>query len=249
VGPALVHGIKPNRGDGDTDSAWKKFFFIDCFGLGEIVGCRSSSSSSDKSNRSDEASSDKLADWSKGHSPWGCKGKYQLKADGEPDGQHSGDAADRHKDKAAAGGLPPSTTGTGGSKPARASGARNRSQSNRRRSQKDRLAAFESPSNKALLQTDPLFHLYLICVGLITLSILAIKCLIPGMPIYTHTVIGFAFLLAIILVSTIYTQVITKKVSWQRAGRKSVFVCCSCCCTGRMAGDDDERASKVERLN
>lgn len=74
-------------------------------------------------------------------------------------------------------------------------------------------AAVRSPSNKALLQTDPLFHLYLICVGLITLSILAIKCLIPGMPIYSHTVLGFAFLLAIILVSTIYTQVKSKKVS------------------------------------
>lgn len=71
----------------------------------------------------------------------------------------------------------------------------------------------KSPSNKALQQTDPLFHLYLICVGLITLSILAIKCLIPGMPIYTHTVIGFAFLLVIIVVSTIYTQVRSRKVS------------------------------------
>lgn len=71
----------------------------------------------------------------------------------------------------------------------------------------------KSPSNRALKRTDPLFHLYLICVGLITLSILAIKCLIPGMPIYTHTVIGFAFLLAIIVLSTIYTQVKSRKVS------------------------------------
>lgn len=71
----------------------------------------------------------------------------------------------------------------------------------------------KSPSNKALLQSDPLFHLYLICVGLITLSILAIKCLIPGMPIYMHTMIGFAFLLAIIVASTIYTQAKSRKVS------------------------------------
>lgn len=71
----------------------------------------------------------------------------------------------------------------------------------------------KSPSNKALLQTDPLFHLYLICVGLITLSILAIKCLIPGMPIYTHTMIGFAFILGIIAVSSIYTKFKSRKVS------------------------------------
>lgn len=71
----------------------------------------------------------------------------------------------------------------------------------------------KSPSNKALLQSDPLFHLYLICVGLITLSILAIKCLIPGMPIYTHTMIGFAFILAIILTSSIYTHFKSRKVS------------------------------------
>lgn len=75
---------------------------------------------------------------------------------------------------------------------------------------KQTTKSVKSPSNKALQQTDPLFHLYLICVGLITLSILAIKCLIPGMPIYTHTVIGFAFLLVIIVVSTIYTQVRSK---------------------------------------
>lgn len=74
-------------------------------------------------------------------------------------------------------------------------------------------ATVRSPSNKALVQTDPLFHLYLICVGLITLSILAIKCLIPGMPIYTHTMIGFAFLLATIVVSAIYTQAKSRKVS------------------------------------
>lgn len=77
----------------------------------------------------------------------------------------------------------------------------------------NRSTPVKSPSNKALLQTDPLFHLYLICVGLITLTILAIKCLIPGMPIYTHTMIGFAFLLAIIVVSTIYTQAKSRKVS------------------------------------
>lgn len=70
-----------------------------------------------------------------------------------------------------------------------------------------------SPSNRALVQSDPLFHLYLICVGLITLSILAIKSLIPGMPIYAHTVIGFAFLLAIIVASIIYTQFKSRKVS------------------------------------
>lgn len=73
--------------------------------------------------------------------------------------------------------------------------------------------AVKSPSNKALLQSDPLFHLYLICVGLITLSILAIKCLIPGMPIYMHTMIGFAFILAIIVASSIYTQFKSRKVS------------------------------------
>lgn len=81
------------------------------------------------------------------------------------------------------------------------------------RSKRAGKAAVRSPVNKAILQSDPLFHFYLICVGLITLSILAIKCLIPGMPIYCHTVIGFAFLLLIILVSTIYTQMKSKKVS------------------------------------
>lgn len=70
-----------------------------------------------------------------------------------------------------------------------------------------------SPNNRALIESDPLFQWYLICVGLIAISILAIKCLIPGMPIYSHTVIGFAFLLVIILASTIYTRVKSKKVS------------------------------------
>lgn len=73
--------------------------------------------------------------------------------------------------------------------------------------------AVRSPSNRALLQTDPLFHLYLICVGLITLSILAIKSLIPGMRIYDHTAVGFVFVIVIILVSIIYTQVRSRKVS------------------------------------
>jgi len=87
-------------------------------------------------------------------------------------------------------------------------------QTGRRPNSKGAKPIVRSPSNKALIQTDPLFHLYLICVGLISLSILAIKCLIPGMPIYSHTVIGFAFLLAIILVSTIYTQFKSRKVSF-----------------------------------
>lgn len=83
----------------------------------------------------------------------------------------------------------------------------------KRRESKTTKMAVKSPSNKALLQSDPLYHLYLICVGLITLSILAIKCLIPGMTIYMHTTIGFAFLLAIIVVSTVYTQAKSGKVS------------------------------------
>lgn len=94
---------------------------------------------------------------------------------------------------------------------AKASGGSGRVKSSKS-SQKSN-STVKSPSNKALLQSDPLFHLYLICVGLIMLSILAIKCLIPGMPIYTHTMIGFAFLLAIIVASTIYTQAKSRKVS------------------------------------
>jgi len=85
--------------------------------------------------------------------------------------------------------------------------------SNAKKGQSRSHSAVRSPSNKAFLRSDPLFHLYLICVGLITLSILAIKCLIPGMPIYTHTVIGFVFLLVIIVVSTIYIQAKSRKVS------------------------------------
>lgn len=77
----------------------------------------------------------------------------------------------------------------------------------------NKKSTIKSPTNKALSQADPLFHLYLICVGLITLSILAIKCLIPGMRIYMHTIIGFAFLLVIIIVSAIYTQAKSRKVS------------------------------------
>lgn len=107
---------------------------------------------------------------------------------------------------------------SGGGRRKRVSGAKAAAQQSwgcgrRSGSAPTRRPTVRSPSNKALLKSDPLFHLYLICVGLITLSILAIKCLIPGMPIYSHTVIGFAFLLAIILFSTIYTQVKSKKVS------------------------------------
>lgn len=76
-----------------------------------------------------------------------------------------------------------------------------------------RRPTVKSPSNRALLQTDPLFHLYLICVGLITLSILAIKSLIPGMRIYDHTAVGFVFVIVIILASIIYTQARSRKVS------------------------------------
>lgn len=76
--------------------------------------------------------------------------------------------------------------------------------------------AVQSPLNQALERTDPLFHLYLICVFLITLSILGIKALIQvsnGMTIFDHTWIGFGFLLLIILGSNFYTLVISNKVS------------------------------------
>lgn len=79
--------------------------------------------------------------------------------------------------------------------------------------ERPKTVTVKSPSNKAFLRTDPLFHLYLICVGLITLSILAIKVLVPGMRIYVHTMIGFAFLLAIIAISNVYTIAVSKKVS------------------------------------
>ncbi|KAG9509434.1 Adenylate cyclase type 2, partial [Fragariocoptes setiger] len=75
-------------------------------------------------------------------------------------------------------------------------------------------ASGKTSANKSYIsQFDPLFHLYLICVGLITMSILAIKCLIPGMPIYMHTIMGFAFIISAIIASMIYIYFKQMKIS------------------------------------
>lgn len=71
----------------------------------------------------------------------------------------------------------------------------------------------QSASNKELVRKDPLFHVYLLCVGFITLSIFGIKALIPGMEIFPHTWIGFGFLLGIIVIANFYTLFFTKQVS------------------------------------
>ena len=149
----------------------------------------------------------------------GCQGKYELRREDELTSSEEDQFDHKRKRRVTSRQQVAKGAKKGGATLACNDGRKRTHQPSRNKSrasklsQRDRLAGFSSPSNKALLETDPLFHLYLICVGLITLSILAIKCLIPGMPIYTHTVIGFAFLLAIIFVSTIYTQFKSKKVS------------------------------------
>lgn len=175
-------------------SAWKQFFFIDCLGLSELL-CPTS--------RRKSAARNLDRRMGRNRNELGCQGEYrakqeggQAKGAGGPAGRDDGGPREQVRQKQGQRQRQP--------KLARPAGAKEK---------RPERSTVESPINKALIQTDPLFHLYLICVGLITLSILAIKCLIPGMPIYTHTVIGFAFLLAIILVSTVYTQVKSKKVS------------------------------------
>lgn len=188
-------------------SAWKQFFFIDCLGLGEIF-CRSSR----KSCRGTGGDTLRLSRPPKFRVD-DMSHRQQPKRDKSRRAANEGSQTTRH-------GMEMRARDEGGMERAAKQqivvDKRGRQAKRKESPRKTKASAVKSPSNKALIQADPLFHLYLICVGLITLSILAIKCLIPGMPIYTHTVIGFAFLLVIILVSTIYTQVKSKKVSVSR---------------------------------
>lgn len=169
-------------------SAWKQFFFIDCIGIGGNGRSRNndSKSGSNKDRTESIGGGNVIVDSGNNKTTADCFG-----------GTGNGRQMRNRKTSA------------------RSSIAHNvkSSSSSTSKMRRNSKTTVKSPSNKALLQTDPLFHLYLICVGLITLSILAIKCLIPGMPIYTHTMIGFAFLLATIVVSAIYTQAKSRKVS------------------------------------
>lgn len=202
-----------------ASSAWKQFFFIDCLGLGELMGRstrKSNSETSAKLNRREHI----------GMNHTDCQGKYQTKGEGS----YCSSSTRSHDEQARAKTLDLAR----GTKALRRGAAKRpdfkklkQQRSAQRPQARKKSETIRSPTNKALIQTDPLFHLYLICVGLITLSILAIKCLIPGMPIYTHTVIGFAFLLAIILVSTIYTQVKSKKVSASTCNHGTTLSACS----------------------
>lgn len=226
-------------------SAWKQFFFIDCFGIGAIgaprtlghdnkqvccggnklmVGPMNCVSLDDSSNNNNN--NNKSNDWERSRNRNKSVGVSGATTSAR---ESSGTQLNYYSSSSGCGGSNSSTTNMNNS-----SGYINSSyvhtninnnntstittirsipKSSKGHRRLNAKTTVKSPSNKALLETDPLFHLYLICVGLITLSILAIKCLIPGMPIYTHTMIGFAFLLAIIVVSTIYTQAESRKVS------------------------------------
>lgn len=211
-----------------NQSAWKQFFFMDCFGFGLLGRSRHSISNGNESDIEHSHSNSSM------NSSW--RMNHGFKYNNDYITNTNSDIKEKNKKKlsraattvginltkqttsASAGalncrqenfhhhdhqhtdhrGVPVSRRGTGTRKPKKLSHKR---------------YAVKSPSNRALLQTDPLFHLYLICVGLITLSILAIKSLIPGMRIYDHTAVGFAFVIVIILVSIIYTQARSRKVS------------------------------------
>lgn len=221
----------------NSTSAWKQFFFIDCIGAGndcdaDTVQQNHDNRGSNGINSLREVSVDSTSASLNG--PFGGSGnnnKTTTKATSLRSNYRRGCIGGSKEDKQAV-----ATANSGGDLDGGSSSiyfddrksskfslpisneSTNRQKQSRLRTKFSAASlpatkSVRSPSNKALLQSDPLFHLYLICVGLITLSILAIKCLIPGMPIYTHTKIGFAFLLVIIVVSTIYTQVKSRKVS------------------------------------
>lgn len=181
-------------------SAWKRLFFIDCIGIGRPKNHDNNKSAAGLANKIDiYSSSSDSVDGANKNGKQGCTtttttpiGNKSSSAMSATTKRRRG-AADKQLSQQQQ--ITPSV-GNG-----------------KKRQAKSSKPIVRSPSNRALVQSDPLFHLYLICVGLITLSILAIKWLIPGMPIYAHTVIGFAFLLAIIVTSIIYTQFKSRKVS------------------------------------
>lgn len=162
-------------------SAWKQFFFMNCFSFGERsrISGNKPNVVSNKALESTGGNTNNASD-----NKTGSHGRSGLSADSDaPLNGTKIKSADKAKEK-----------------------------SFERGQQADKLTVKLS-TNKTLSQTDPLYHQYLICVLLITLSILVIRIIIPGMPIYTHTKIGFAFLLALITVACIYTGAKSRKVS------------------------------------
>lgn len=74
---------------------------------------------------------------------------------------------------------------------------------------------FTEIEKRFAIQTDPLYHYYLICAGIITLSITAIKVVVPSMPFPQRLLFSLIAAVSFISVSLVFVAARRLKIAYR----------------------------------